>query len=111
MSKVAEASWTCARCEVTARFMPDVERPKMPRGWKREKGGVHCLVCRRELAAETALKAAPADAPADVRQQIQASARLEFEIRRDPERADGEIAKACSTSIAAVRKVRQSLSS
>jgi hypothetical protein len=111
MSKVAEASWTCARCEVTARFMPEVERPKMPSGWKREKGGVHCLVCRRELAAETALKAAPADAPADVRQQIQASARLEFEIRRDPDRADGEIAKACSTSIAAVRKVRQGLRS
>jgi hypothetical protein len=111
MSKVAEASWTCARCEVTARFMPNVENPSMPSGWAKERGHVYCLVCRRELAAEAALTAAPADAPANKRQQLQASARLEFELRRDPERADGQIAQACRTSIPAVRKARERLRS
>jgi hypothetical protein len=111
MSKVAEASWTCERCEVTARFMPSVENPSMPKGWAKERGRVHCLVCRRELAAEQALIGAPDDAPANQRQQLQASARLEFEIRRDPERADGQIAQACRTSIPAVRKARERLRS
>jgi hypothetical protein len=111
MSKVAEASWTCERCEVTSRWGPDVEAPTMPAGWAKERGGTYCLVCRRELAAEAALKAAPADAPVGRRQELQASARLEFEIRRDPERADGQIAQVCRTSIPAVRKARERLRS
>ena len=111
MSNVAEASWTCARCEVTARYMDDFA-PKFPSGWSRKKNGdVHCRICRRELAAKAALEKAPSDTPLERRQQIQASARLEFEVRRDPEQHDADIAKACGTSMVAVRKTRERLRS
>ena len=102
-------TWTCARCDVTASWMPGVERPEIPPGWAQDNGHAHCLICRRELAAEQALAAA-GDVPATERQKLQASARVEFEIGRDPDRGDGEIAKACSSSIAAVKKARERLS-
>jgi hypothetical protein len=105
---VAEASWTCARCDVTARYMEGVEIPTIPGGWTKKKNGdVHCRICRRELAAETALSKAPSDTPLEARQKIGASARLEFEVRRDPDQHDADIAKACGTSMVAVRKVRE----
>lgn len=109
---VADASWTCARCEVTAKYMAHVEVPKIPVGWSsRKNGDVHCRICRRELAAAKAVSKAPADASLEVRQKIQASARLEFEVRRDPDQHDAEIAKACGTSMVAVRKTRERISS
>lgn len=109
---VADASWTCARCEVTAKYMAHVEVPDLPVGWTAEKNGdVHCRICRRELAAKAALDKAPADTPLEMRQQIQASARLEFEVRRDPDQHDAEIAKACGTSMVAVRKTRERIRS
>ena len=94
---------------MTSTWMPGVEQPDIPPGWAEEGGRAHCLICRRELAAEAALEAAP-EAPASERLQIQASARVEFEITRDPDRGDGEIAKACGSSIAAVKKARERLS-
>ena len=112
MTEVAQASWTCARCEVTARWMEHVERPTLPAGWsKKRNGDVHCRLCRRELAAQEALEKAPKDASLEMRQQIQASARLEFEVRRDPDQHDAEIAKGCGTSMVAVRKTRERLNS
>jgi len=38
-----------------------------------------------------------------------AAARIDFEVRRDPARANGKIAQACRTSIPAVRKSRERL--
>lgn len=112
MTDVAQASWTCARCEVTARYMAHVERPVLPAGWsKKRNGDVHCRLCRRELAAQEALAKAPKDTPLEMRQKIQSSARLEFEVRRDPSQHDAEIAKACGTSMVAVRKTREQLNS
>ena len=92
--------------------MDHVTRPTFPTGWSRKKNGdVHCRICRRELAAEQAVLKAPADTSLEARQQISASARLEFEVRRDPEQHDADIAKACGTSMVAVRKTRERLRS
>ena len=111
-TKMAEATWTCARCDVTARWMPHVERPTFPVGWtKKRNGDCYCRICRRELAAKQALEKAPKDASLEVRQQVQASARLEFEVRRDPDQHDADIAKSCGTSMVAVRKVRERINS
>jgi hypothetical protein len=101
--------WTCERCEVTASWMPGVERPELPATWIEEDGRTYCLGCRRELAGEAALLRAQADASPKDRQQLHARARLEFEVARDPDRADGQIAQACHSSIPAVRKARARL--
>ena len=109
---VADASWTCSRCDVTAKYMAHVKVPKSPLGWMVKKNGeAYCRICRRELAAEKALDRAPAGLSLEERQQIQASARLEFEVRRDPDQHDADIAKACGTSMVAVRKTRERLRS
>ena len=109
---VADASWTCTRCSVTAKYMAHVEVPKSPLGWTVHKNGdAYCRICRRERAAEQALDKAPAGLSLEERQQLSASARLEFEVRRDPDQHDAEIAKACGTSMVAVRKTRERLRS
>ncbi len=101
--------WTCHRCEMTIRFSPDAEAPERPASWAEEDGGLYCLACRRERAAEAGVAGLSEDAPAQERQKRSASARLEFEITRDPDRPDNQIAKACRTSIPAVRKARKEL--
>jgi hypothetical protein len=45
----------------------------------------------------------------EARAKLRSTAVVEFEIERDPERPEGEIARAARTSIAAVRKVRKQL--
>jgi hypothetical protein len=89
--------------------MPDVAQPRLPASWVQKGGRTHCLACRREIAAEEGLLRAPADASKKDREEFQVSARIEFEVERDPDRNDGEIAKACRTSIHAVRKARERL--
>jgi uncharacterized Zn finger protein (UPF0148 family) len=92
--------------------MEHVTRRTFPSGWSKKKNGdVYCRICRRELAAEKAVLKAPENASLEVRQKISASARLEFEVRRDPEQHDADIAKACGTSMVAVRKTREHLRS
>lgn len=98
--------WTCNRCEVTASWMKGTEAPALPASWAEEAGEVYCLACRRELAADAGVLAGPEDASTKDRQQLRAKARVDFEVRRDPERPDGRIAQACHTSIPAVRKSR-----
>jgi hypothetical protein len=104
--EAATSTWTCARCEVTVSFSPEVERPRLPSTWVKEEGELYCLSCRREMAGEAGLVGVDEDAPSQRRQQIRSQARVEFEIKRDPERADNRIAKACGTSTVAVRKAR-----
>lgn len=101
--------WTCERCQVTVSFMPDVKSPRLPSSWADVEGVLHCLNCRRELAGEAGLEGMPEDAPASERQKFRSHARIEFEVVRDPDRPDNQIAKACHTSIIAVRKARQRL--
>jgi hypothetical protein len=78
-----------------------------PPNWVREPGGRHyCLVCRRERAVEAALEDA-GDVGIEARAKLRSAAIVQFEIDRDPERTEGEIAQAARTSIGAVRKARQ----
>lgn len=101
--------WTCERCEVTASWMAGAAHPVLPSGWVQEGELFYCLGCRRERAGDAALDGIPEDAPVDERQKVRHRARVEFEIRRDPERPDNKIAKACRTSTPAVRKARERL--
>lgn len=106
----AEAiSWTCDRCEMTVSFASEVERPRLPSTWAQEGGLLYCLSCRREMAGEAGLEGIDEGTPNEKRLQIRSQARIAFEIRRDPERPDNQIAKACRTSTVAVRKARASL--
>ena len=102
-------SWTCARCEMTVSFSSDVAKPRLPSTWVREDGELYCLNCRRELAAEVQIEEAGEDVSSERRTQIRSRARVEFEIKRDPERQDSAIAKACRTSTFSVRKARARL--
>ena len=103
------ASWTCTRCEMTVSFADDVERPRLPSTWTRENGLLYCLSCRREMAGEAGIADIDENTPNEKRLQLRSQARIEFEINRDPERPDNQIAKACRTSTVAVRKARARL--
>jgi hypothetical protein len=98
--------WTCARCEMTVSFAPEVKRPRLPATWAKQNGLLYCLSCRREMAGEAGLVGVAEDAPSDQRQQLRSQARIAFEIKRDPDRQDNRIAKSCHTSTVAVRKAR-----
>jgi hypothetical protein len=102
-------AWTCARCEMTVSFAPEVERPRLPSTWVREDGELYCLSCRREMAGEAGLEGVEEGIPNEKRLQIRSQARIAFEIKREPERPDNQIAKACHTSTVAVRKARARL--
>ncbi|HSD25327.1 MAG TPA: hypothetical protein VLB79_13485 [Solirubrobacterales bacterium] len=99
-------AWTCARCEVTVSFSPEVDRPRLPATWVQEDGELYCLGCRREMAGEAGLAEIGEDTPSHERIKVRSQARIEFEIRRDPDRPDNRIAKSCGTSTVAVRKAR-----
>jgi hypothetical protein len=101
--------WTCARCDMTASWSAASENTERPPNWVEEEGELFCLSCRREMAAEDSLEALPEDATRESRRQARSNARIQFEIERDPSREDNRIAKACHTSIVAVRKARQRL--
>jgi hypothetical protein len=103
------ATWTCARCEMTLSFGPEVEQPRLPTTWAREDGLLYCLSCRREMAGEAGLEGIEDDTPSERRLQIRTQARIAFEINRDPERSDNQIAKSCRTSALAVRRARARL--
>ncbi len=82
---------------------------KAPPNWFTDENGDHfCLICRRERAVEIALADAE-QLDTQARAKLRSTAVVEFEIERDPERPEGEIARAAHTSIGAVRKVRKQL--
>jgi hypothetical protein len=105
-----EANWTCSRCEVTVRWMPEAERPRRPQGWRKHKGELYCLLCRRDLAGEAALKKAGSGNGLEQRAKLRTEAIIEFEISRAPDRPDGEIAKVVRASVPAIQRARQRLS-
>lgn len=47
--------------------------------------------------------------PAQEHHRIDVERRVEFELSRDPDRCDTRVARACSTNVILVRKVRQRL--
>lgn len=98
-------SWTCTRCEVTASWMPGSEVGGRPADWRQLGKELLCLGCRRAVAAEAAdLDTTTGDAAK--RTKARTMAMIEFEIRRVPERANSDIARACHTSVPAVAKAR-----
>jgi hypothetical protein len=101
----APADWTCARCDVTVSWMPEAERPELPATWIKDGDELYCLACRRERAGEAGL-AGLEEASAEVRRKAEARARIDFEMKRRPESEDSRIAKACHTSVKAVKQAR-----
>jgi hypothetical protein len=89
--------WTCEGCGVSAGRI-DGEPVPLPEVWSNSAEGLFCLICRRERAAEAALEAAPHDSPVDARAKL-----------RTPDQADGQIARACRTSVSAVTRARRRL--
>ena len=100
------ADWTCARCEVTVSWMAEVERPDLPATWIKEGDELFCLACRRERAGEAAVFGLAEGTSAERLKQIETRARVEFEMKRRPEREDRRIAKACHTTVKAVQQAR-----
>jgi hypothetical protein len=105
-ASTAPNTWTCTRCEVTVSFAPDFENTGLPTTWVESDGELYCLGCRRDMAGEASVDDLDEDTPNQKRLQIRSQARIEFEIQRDPERQDNQIAKACGTSTVSVRKAR-----
>lgn len=100
-------TWRCERCDVTISYMVGHERNGPPAGWSKSGSRSHCLRCRRAEAAEQAIEEAPADTNREERAKIRAAAILDFEILRDPDRPNGEIAKVVRCSVPAVVKSRR----
>lgn len=97
--------FACARCEVTSRWTEGLGA-KTPPNWVKVNGLYYCLVCRRERAIDEAIAKAGDVSTAD-RAKLRSSAVVDFEIARNPNRTEGEIAKAARASIGAVRKARK----
>lgn len=99
--------WTCDQCGVTVSRVGG-EKVGLPASWASSKEGIFCLLCRRERAAQAALDAAPEGTLED-RAKLRRAALVEFEVRRRPNHGNGEIAKACRSSVAAVVAARKRL--
>jgi hypothetical protein len=108
-AKSSSQKWRCERCDVTISYMPGHERKGPPAGWETKSGKSFCLRCRRAEAADAAIEKAPATTTREERAKIRATAVLEFEILRDPDRPNGEIAKVVRCSVPAVLKSRRRL--
>jgi hypothetical protein len=100
--------WTCDNCGVSVGQMGG-EKVELPDSWTSDRHGTYCLICRRERAAQAALEEAPGDCNLEERAKLRRSALIEFEVRRRPGHGDGEIAKACRSSVAAVAAARRRL--
>ena len=95
-------TWTCADCGVVASFdRPDGGEPD---GWAKENGTWRCLGCRREKVIADATTTPDDAGRAATRQAI-----AEFELLRDPEASDGQVARRAKTSPAIVRPIRAEL--
>jgi hypothetical protein len=100
------ADWTCTRCDVRVSWTAEVERPELPATWIRDGDEFYCLACRRERAGEAALVDVDESTSAVRRRQLESRARIDFEMKRRPERQDSRIAQACHTSVKAVQQAR-----
>ena len=109
MQQTATADRTCGRCEMTTSWVANGKgsKKKTPPNWIEQGGQAYCLACRRELAVETALADAPEDSTTTHLAQARSAALVEFEVARNPDRRDGEIARAIHCSAVAVGKARE----
>jgi hypothetical protein len=107
MTVTTAKKWTCDQCGVTVRHLGG-DKVELPDSWADSSEGTYCLLCRRERAAQAALEAAPEGSRED-RAKLRRAALVEFEVRRRPGHGNGEIAKACRSSVAAVVAARKRL--
>lgn len=108
MSVPTANKWTCDECAVTV-SRAGGEKVALPESWDASEEGTFCLLCRRERAARAALAKAPKDSGLEDRAKLRRAALVEFEVRRRPNHGNGEIAKACRSSVAAVVAARKRL--
>jgi hypothetical protein len=108
MSTTTAKKWTCDDCGVTVSRLGG-EKVALPESWASSRKGTFCLHCRRERAAQAALAQAPKDCALEERAKLRRAALVEFEVRRRPGHGNGEIAKACRSSVAAVVAARKRL--
>ncbi len=102
MASTETREWTCADCGVVARFdRPGVEKPD---GWAKDGGQWRCLGCRREKVITDAMTT-----PDDAGRAATRHAIAEFELLRDPDASDGQVAKRAKTSPAIIRPIRAEL--
>jgi hypothetical protein len=106
-SKLAKR-WTCDHCGVSVGRIGG-EKVALPESWTNDRHGPSCLICRRVRAAHAALDSAPEESGLEERAKLRRSALIEFEVRRRPGHGDGEIARTCRSSVAAVAAARRRL--
>ena len=85
------------------------DRDGPPASWEELNGVAYCLACRRKLAGDAKVNALEDGSSPGDRQRAHAEGRLEFELRRDPDRCDTRIARASSTNVVLTRRVRDRL--
>lgn len=105
---VLSKKWICDSCGVSV-SRAGGEKVELPPSWSSSKEGTFCLICRRERAAQAALDSAPEDSGIEDRAKLRRAALIEFEVKRRPSHGNGEIAKACRSSVAAVVAARKRL--
>lgn len=93
---------------MTSTWTNGLEKGSAPPNWEKANGLYYCLACRRERAVDAALEQV-GDVGIEARAKARSQAVVTFEILRDPDRTEGEIAKAARTSIGAVRKARKTV--
>jgi hypothetical protein len=85
------------------------ENRGLPANWAEDHQGPLCLGCRRQQAAEAAVTGTQSGLSTQERARLRSFALVEFEVRRDPTRSNGQIASAVHTSVVAVQKARERL--
>jgi hypothetical protein len=81
----------------------------LPPSWDELDGIAYCLSCRRAIAGEEKAAALNGEGTPEGRVRADAEGRVEFELRRSPDRCDTRIARACATNVVIVRQVRERL--
>ncbi len=87
--------------------MDSHERRGLPADWIENVRGPVCLHCRRELVAEAAVGTVGLSLAERARRR--SSSIVEFEVKRNPDRSNSQIANAVHTSVGAVVKARKRL--
>jgi len=97
-------SWHCTRCGMTTTFAEGSAKGSKPEGWAKEGGEWRCLRCRREMVMEAAVEATGDDGKAAQRKAL-----TEFELIRDPEATDREVARRVKCPSGLVKPIREEL--
>ncbi len=97
-------SWHCSRCGLTTSFSDDAPKSSKPEGWAKEGGEWRCLRCRREAVMEQAAADAGDDGKAAQRRAL-----TEFELMRNPDATDREVARRVKCPSGLVGPVREAL--